>query len=100
MKEFICYHKDLCVHSYIDYSLYFPEVIIVRCTQMMYYSMTIGKHRQPHRTPPIEELIERLNDPQYMTFRNQRGYYIETLLNRNDPTETHKRLLKMYYSKL
>lgn len=55
--------------------------------------------------PTLEDLLSRLKDPEYLnyiyfTMKKERKYYIDAISTRPDLTETQKRLLKMYQSKL
>jgi hypothetical protein len=56
--------------------------------------------------PTVEELISRLKDPEYLNhsqdrcITKEREYYLNDLSKRPDLTETQKRLIKLYQSKL
>ncbi len=56
--------------------------------------------------PTAEELISRLENPEYLNYRSYKGPYTErelyilNLSKRPDLTETQKRLIKLYKSKL
>ncbi len=55
--------------------------------------------------PTAEELISRLEDPEYLNhswhrcITKEREYYIRALSKRTDLSETQKRLIKMYEKK-
>lgn len=48
----------------------------------------------------LDRLIHRLKDPDYLKKNNMRRYYIDYVGTNETLTETHKRLLKMYRSKV
>jgi hypothetical protein len=56
--------------------------------------------------PDLDDLLSRLKDPDYLNYKfkdywfKERVCYLRVLSFRNDLTETHKRLIKMYQSKL
>jgi hypothetical protein len=56
--------------------------------------------------PDLDNLFDRLKNPDYLNYKlkshwlTERACYLRALSYRNDLTETHKRLLKMYQAKL
>jgi len=104
MREFIYFNQDTFFHTYLDDYHYGPEApVIMYCTEEFYYDITRGLFSEPYRIPPIDELISRLSDPEYLTtykWQGARVEYINSLLKRDDLTEIQKRLLKMYKAKL
>ena len=59
-----------------------------------------------YATPSLDELFKRLEDPEYLNYEGrffygtERNVFIKTLEGRTDLKEVHKRLIKMYQSKL
>ncbi len=57
--------------------------------------------------PTLENLLARLEDPEYLNYslsvsayqKTERKWYLEALAKRSDLSETQKRLLLMYQSK-
>jgi hypothetical protein len=71
----------------------------------MYY-MVDTDNNEDMLYPTAEELISRLKDPEYLNYslylgeNTERQFYLFDLAVRPDLTETQKRLIKLYQSKL
>jgi hypothetical protein len=73
------------------------------------YVLHTSLHTQGYMIyPTLENLLTRLEDPEYLNYslslslyqKTERKWYLEALSKRPDLTETQKRLIKMYQSKL
>jgi hypothetical protein len=71
----------------------------------MYY-MVDTDNNEDMLYPTAEELISRLKDPEYLNYslylgeNTERQFYLFDLAERPDLTETQKRMVKLYQSKL
>ncbi|MFN9112611.1 MAG: hypothetical protein ACK5XN_21305 [Bacteroidota bacterium] len=72
----------------------------------MYNTNYVNILLSSYTTPSLDELFKRLEDPDYLNYEGrffyntERNVFIKRLEQRTDLKEVHKRLIKMYKSKL